>query len=271
MEKAVIETNKVYLGDCSDLIKRIKPKSVDLIFTSPPYNMNLRIKYGQYLSRQLGENSFANKYEGYTDNLSMKDYCNWSVSVLEECLRVSKLTFYNVQMITGNKPALFKTLGYFSDRIKELIIWDKGHGQPAMQEGILNSRFEILLVLSDSDAISRNFNPSFFNRGELDNLWNINRGHNKYQTHGAVFPIELAKKVISNFTRENDIVLDIFGGTGTTGVAAMELNRRFILFEKHKPYYDISVKRLQDTMEKLGQIKTVEQVETGKARQLGLF
>lgn len=232
-------------GDCLEKMKEIPDNSVDLVLTSPPYNMNLRIRNGKYCSRQIVK-EISTKYESFDDNLPMGDYFEFNKSALNECLRVADLVFFNVQILTGNKPALFRLMGEFSEKIKEFIVWDKCNAQPAIGQNVMNSQFEVLLVLQNSAPESRSFKTGQFDRGTLSNVWNIKRGKKIDKTHGAVFPLELAEKVISNFTEEGDTVLDPFLGTGTSGVAASNLGRKFIGIELDEKYYEIAQNRMSD-------------------------
>lgn len=223
-------------GDCVDELTRIPTKSVDVVITSPPYNMNLRVRNGRYCSRQIVK-EISTKYANYDDNLTMDEYFNFNKKVLDECLRVSKIVFYNVQIVTGNKPAIFRLMGEYHDKIKELIIWDKVNAQPAIGESILNSQFELIIVFDSDSAITRKFNNGAFDRGSLSNHWSIKRGKKINKNHGASFPVELVDKIISNFTKEGDTVMDPFMGTGTTGVAALKSKREFIGIEIDDDYF----------------------------------
>ena len=236
---------KLMFGDCLERMKEIPDNSIDIVVTSPPYNMNLRIRNGKYCSRQIVK-EITTKYKNYPDNLPMGDYYNFNVSVLEELLRVSDLVFYNFQILTGNKPALFRLMGAFSEKIKELIIWDKINCQPAIGANVLNSQFEILLVLQNSRPESRSFKTATFDRGTLSNVWRITRGRKIHESHGAVFPVELVEMILKNFSKEGDTVLDPMMGVGTTGVACKNLNRDFIGIEKDKEYFRIAEQRIKD-------------------------
>ena len=240
------ESVKLLQGDCLEVMRSIPDNSVDLILTSPPYNMNLRIRNGKYCSRQIVK-EISTKYARFDDNLPMDDYFEFNKKVLNECLRVSGLVFFNVQILTGNKPALFKLMGEFHDRIKELIVWDKLNAQPAIGKNVLNSQFEILLVLQNSKPESRAFGQANFDRGTLSNLWGIKRGKKVDKSHGAVFPIELAERVIANFSKPGQVILDPFLGVGSTGVAAKNLNRRFIGIELDPTYFAIAKNRIENT------------------------
>ncbi len=233
-------------GDCLERMQEIESGSVNLVLTSPPYNMNLRIRNGKYCSRQITTNEFTTKYENFSDNLPMDEYFKFNKRVITECLRVSDLVFYNVQILTGNKPALFKLMGEFHEKLKELIVWDKVNAQPAIGGNVLNSGFELILVFQNSAPESRAFHTAGFDRGTLSNVWRIPRGKKVSKNHGAVFPIDLAAMVIQNFSKEGDIVCDPFTGTGTVPVACLNLNRRFVGAEIGNSYFKFTKERVKN-------------------------
>ena len=238
---------ELYWGDCLKIMDGLIADGVkvDAVITSPPYNMNLRVLNGKYISRCKNKNhdkEFSTKYINYSDDLSMNDYFNFQKSFLEKCFKISSLIFYNIQMITGNKSALFNLFGYFSDKIKEIIIWDKINSQPAMAEKMLNSQFEFIVIFDKEKPYNRQFDNANFERGTLSNVWQIKRERNK--NHKAAFPLELVNKILQNFTNEGDIILDPFMGSGTTGVACKNLNRNFIGIELDLNYYMIAQERI---------------------------
>tara|TARA_Y100000310_G_scaffold34266_1_gene32430 strand:- start:4391 stop:5080 length:690 start_codon:yes stop_codon:yes gene_type:complete len=220
--------------------------SVDLVITSPPYNMNLRIRKGAYTSRQIVE-EFSTKYTEFSDNLPLQEYYTFHKAVLKELLRVSGLVFYNIQIVTGSKRAFFKLIGDYSDYLKDIIIWDKGHAQPSMHKQVLNKRTELLLVFETDYPISRQFRKSgVFKRGTLDDLWEIPRanGKNAIKNHTAVFPELLVSTILENFSEEGQVVYDPFMGTGTTAVVAKKMDRHYIGSEISKQYCLLAEKNL---------------------------
>ena len=223
--------NRIYNEDCLDTMRRMKDQSIDLVVTSPPYNMNLRIQKGKYTSRQLVE-EFSTKYGGFADNLPLDTFYNLHYSILREILRVSRLTFYNIQIVTGSKRAFFKLIGDFADNLKEVIVWDKGHAQPAMHAEVLHRRTELLLVFDSVYPISRQFNEhGRFERGTLDDLWKIKPARRKRSAtskHGARFPDELVETILNNFSSVGDTVYDPFMGTGTTARGAQRMQRKYV-------------------------------------------
>jgi site-specific DNA-methyltransferase (adenine-specific)/modification methylase len=237
-----MEVNKIYNENCIDTMARMGDKQVNLVITSPPYNMNLRIRNGKYCSRQIVK-EFSTKYSGFNDNMPIDDFFKTHKQILSELIRVSKIVFYNFQVVTGSKRAFFKLIGEFSDEIKDVIIWDKVNAQPAMQSDVMNSQNEIILILGDN-PISRKFTNSNFKRGEINNVWRIKRGKKISKEHGAVFPEELVNKILKNFTKKNDLVYDPFMGTGTTAKIAKLNKCNYVGSEINENYCKIAEQRL---------------------------
>lgn len=244
-----METNIIYNENCLETLKKLEDKSIKLSVTSPPYNMNLRIRNGEYCSRQIVK-ELSTKYDSFDDNLPIDEFYKLHKEILSELIRVSEIVFYNIQIVTGSKVAFFKMIGDFSEQLKDIVIWDKENAQPAMQAGVLNSQNELILVFGDN-PISRQFTNAKFNRGELSNVWNIKRGKKTASNHGAIFPEELIHKILINFTDEGDLIYDPFMGTGTTAAVCLKTNRRFIGSEISEKYCDVIKERLQPLMNNL--------------------
>jgi|TARA_R100000808_G_scaffold5546_1_gene16808 site-specific DNA-methyltransferase (adenine-specific)/modification methylase len=236
----------IYNQDCLTTMSSMDDKSVDVVVTSPPYNMNLRISNGKYCSRQIVK-EFSTKYENFDDNLPLEEYNKLHSAILRELLRVSELVFYNVQIVTGSKRSVFKMIGDFADNLKEIIVWDKGHAQPAMHPQVLNRATELILVFENDYPISRKFRKKGrFDRGTLDDIWRIKRSRSKHNGHAATFPEELVEKILLNFSDRGDTIYDPFMGTGTTGVVAKKLGRKFIGSEISKDFIDTAKERIAD-------------------------
>ena len=218
----------IYNENCLDTMRLMDDDCVDLAITSPPYNMNLRIRDGKYCSRGHVE-EFSTKYDGFSDDMPIDEYNKFHSEVLQELLRVSGLVFYNVAIVTGSKRSVFKMIGDFRDYLKDIIVWDKGYGQPAMQVNVMNRRTELLLVFEKDYPISRQFRKSGkFDRGKLDDLWEIKRQRSSSKLNTAVFPEELVSTILTNFSAEGQVVYDPFIGTGTTARVCRDMKRRCI-------------------------------------------
>lgn len=114
-----------------------------------------------------------------------------------------------------------------------------------MASKVLNRRTELILVFDRDNGISRQFEKANFERGTLGDLWLIKRGKKVIDTHSAVFPEELVKTIIENFSNEGDLVYDPFMGTGTTAIVAKKLNRNYLGSELTEKYFKVINERLQ--------------------------
>ena len=244
-KKSKIEINKIYNEDCLKTLKKIPDNFIDTVITSPPYNMNLRIRNGKYCSRQIVK-EISTKYDDFADNLPIEDYFNLHCTIIDELLRTSNRIFYVIQIVTGSKRAIFKMIGNYSEKLKDIIVWDKKVGQPAIGEQVMNRRTELILVFENDYPISRQFRNAPFKRGTLNDIWEITRDRSKTEKHGAIFPEKLVQTIIENFTKKNDIIYDPFLGTGTTAVVAKKLNRKFLGSEISKDFYKIANKRIKE-------------------------
>ncbi len=243
-----MKTNLIYNECCLSTLKKFKENSIDCVITSPPYNMNLRIRNGKYCSRQIVK-ELSTKYNDFADNLDLNFYNVFHSNVLSELLRVSDLIFYNIQIVTGSKKSVFKMIGDYADYLKDIVVWDKGHAEPSIGSGILNKRTELILIFSKENSISRQFENPQFKRGSLDDIWLIPKEKNQTEKHKAIFPQKLVQTIIENFTKENDIIYDPFMGLGTTGIVAKSMNRKYIGSEISQDYVEIANKKIAEQNE----------------------
>lgn len=234
------------LGCCLEKMKEMGDSSVDMVLTSPPYNMRTRVRNGKYTTREHGDH-FSKKYSNFDDALSISDFEEFHTNALSEMIRVSSTVFYNIQIVTGSKEAFFKIIGKFATHLKDIIIWDKGHGQPAMHDGCINRASELLLIFENNAKAGRTLSHHNFDRGTLSDIWRIKRERSVVKGHGAVFPVELAETAISSFTKPHTTILDPFMGSGTTGVACVNLERDFIGIEIDPDYFNHAKERIHQT------------------------
>ena len=195
----------LYNGDCLEVMDKLIAEGVkvDAIITSPPYNMCLRItEEGTYRSRWWSGNKghFSNKYAHFNDDLPIEDYEDMQTKFIEKSLKISDYLFYNIQMITGNKIPLLHIIGKFAEKIKDIIIWDKGIAQPAINNNCLNSQYEFIICFSNIRPGFRTFDNANFERGTETNVWNNKRERNT--KHKAAFPTSLIERIITDFTKE---------------------------------------------------------------------
>lgn len=238
-----MEINKIYNECCLNTLSRMPDKFVDLVVTSPPYNMRMRIRNGEYTTREEAEH-FSKKYKHFNDALPIDEFYKFHSDVLIELLRVSKIVCYNFQIVTGSKEAFFKIIGDFNKDIKDIIIWDKGSGQPAINGQVLNSCYEMILILEDDKKAGRKIQNAKFLRGEMNNVLRLGRGSKIHEEHNACFPEKLSAELINAFSEEGELIYDPFIGLGTTAVSCVKYKRQFIGSEISKEYVDFAQKRI---------------------------
>lgn len=242
-----MELNKIYNEDCLDTMSRMPDNFVDLVVTSPPYNMRTRVQNGKYTKREKSEH-FSKKYKFFSDDLPIDEFYQVHKKILEELLRVSKLVCYNFQIVTGSKEAFFKIIGDFNIYIKDIIVWDKGHGQPSMHNQVLNSCYELILILENDKKCGRLIQNAKFERGKMDNILRIGRGKKVHNTHGAVFPEKLAETLIEAFSNPNELVYDPFMGSGTTAVVSKKFGLQWVGSELNPENYANANKRIANLL-----------------------
>lgn len=255
--------NQIFNENCLDTMKKMDNQSVDMVITSPPYNMNLRIRKNQktgkreFISRQITKET-SNKYynSGFNDNMPINDFYEFHKKVIFELLRVSPIVFYNIQIVTGSKQAFFKLIGDFAENLKEIIVLDKKNASPAILSGVLSRHSELVLVFESdkNEAISRQFKNARFERGTLKDVWIMPRSGKitiDDIEHSATFSPEFVKTIINNFTKEGALIYDPFSGLATTAIACMETNRHYIGSEINPYFYQQSLKRIEQNTKKV--------------------
>ncbi len=217
-----MEYDYIECGDCMKLMPTLPSNCVDVVFTSPPYNRKRN-----------------DKYDFYNDQID--DYFKFLCHFTDECLRITKRhVIVNVQKNFYQKKDVCKYIGYYADKIVEIIIWEKSNPMPAGGNNITNA-YEFFIVLGDTPLKS----TGTYTKNVITTAINSSMP----KEHKAVMKKEVCEWFISKFTQENDIVLDPFLGTGTTACVCVEQNRHYIGYEISEQYYDMACERL-DTVEK---------------------
>ena len=219
---------KLINADCSEALKEFDDNSVDYVFTSPPYNIK-RSKNNKY-----------NKYEYFDDGID--NYFDWSIKIIDELLRVTKNhVFWNIQANYYNKKDVYKLIGHYADKIQQNFIWYKPDGIPSSQKYYVSNFVEYIIGFTNKKYLKSN--KHFI----TNHLEASSKNQNTNRKHKAAMNIEVADFIIKNFTQENEIVLDPFMGTGTTGISCLQNNRTFIGIEIAKEYYEYATERINNT------------------------
>jgi len=237
-----IGEHRLLCGDstCSDTVaKLMNGEKANLSFTSPPYNAGK--------SEMLSGNTHTtdNKYNEYNDNQKQTDYLDLLVGFTNNALIFSDYLICNIQSLAGNKIALIEYLNEYKNNFIDVAIWDKGHGAPAMAENVLTSAWEYMFFISSKENASRAIPNANF-RGTVPNIYRgtPNRNNEFSNVHAATFPIDLPEWALQ-FTKEKNIVLDQFLGTGTTMVASHQLKRKCYGMELDPKYCQVIIDRMK--------------------------
>ena len=253
----------LYMGDAEEQLKKIEDNSIDLVVTSPPYD-TLR------------------KYNGISDTWNHNKFC----AIANELYRVMKpggvvVWVVNDKTEKGSETGTsFRQALHFMDigfNLNDTMIWEKSNPMPQVRQPRYNQVFEYMFVFSKGTP--KTFNPimepckcagqiydstcknmggengrthktfNVNNEKVKSNIWNIAVSQNK-TIHPAVYPLQIALDHIRSWSNEGDIVLDPFMGSGTTGLAALELNRKFVGIEMNNEYFELSKQRILEKSSK---------------------
>jgi site-specific DNA-methyltransferase (adenine-specific) len=239
------ENIKLYNDDCLNVLKALPEKSVDLIFADPPYNLS-----GEgYLTTQNGR--VAKLHKGDWDVID--DIHKFNEDWIKECVRV--LSDNGTIWISGtlhNHPSvgvILKKLGLW---IINDIIWFKPNATPLLANNRCAPSTELIWVASKTKKYFFNYDLAKQSNGgkQMKNLWQINAERHKTK-HPTEKPETLLNRIVLLGSKENDVVLDPFLGSGTTGVAAVQNNRKFIGIEISKEYFEIAKQRIEQSEKRL--------------------
>lgn len=253
---------KLFKGDAIEILKKIEPKSVDLIFADPPYNLSGE----NYLTCKSGKIAKCNK--GTWDQI--KDIHEFNKKWVEECIRVLKDT--GTIWISGtlhNHPSIGVILKQLNLWIINDIIWFKPNAPPLIQKNRFVPSTEVIWVASKSKRYYFNYEIAkrISNGKQMRNLWEIPAERHK-TSHPTEKPEKLLERIVLIGSKEGDSILDPFMGSGTTGVVAKRLNRNFIGIEIDENYFGIAKKRIEETYTENNLLKFIEKISYNKASQL---
>lgn len=227
---------KVINSDCLDYMRKQQDNTFDVTFTSPPYNDSGNEQDGCI------EKGFRHRKYSFVEN--REDWLEWQTECINEMSRITKkFVLYNIQALLSNKTDVYRLIGQFADKIHMILIWYKPNAQPQHYEHRISNAYEMVLVIKGNEWNKKQF---WLNTNGQRNVIvkNINANHEYSKEHRAVMSYDFADEIIKNYTEENDLVYDAFCGLGTTGIACMHNNRRFIGTELNKRYYELAKERI---------------------------
>lgn len=237
----VLERNKVYNLKAEHLMAIMPSNFVDITITSPPYNAGDRSGIGDLM------------YAEYDDNKSDDEYEQWLFLIIDELIRVTrKHVFFNIQMLANNKETVMKIFGMYHKNIKDVIIWNKKQAPPHIQPGIMNSKFEFIIVFSNDKPWLKKFDDAIWPQGSFNNvIEGVNASQNEFsKLNKATFPLYLPRTILTKFGAPGELIYDPFTGTGTTFEACVIEKRDFIGSELDAKQCDITNKRFKNSFAK---------------------
>jgi len=231
--------NRIVWGDSLAAMRNIPDGSIDLVVTSPPYNLKNSSGNGMKDGRggKWANAALLNGYANHGDNMPHDKYSDWQRKCLREMLRIIPDTgaiFYNHKWRVQR--------GLLQDRqdivnefpVRQIIIW-KRKGGINFNPGYFLPTYEVVyLIAKKSFRLAKGANSH-------GDVWEFAQEFKN--PHPAPFPLELVQRIIGSTDAKT--VMDPFMGSGTTAVAARALDRAFIGIEISKDYCDICEKRLQ--------------------------
>ena len=235
--------------DSLKILKQFNDKSFDMIFADPPYflsNNGITCSGGRMVSVNKGE---------WDETLDVNKKHDFNRNWIHECYRVLKDE--GTIWISGTLHNIYSigmALEQEGFKILNNITWQKTNPPPNLAcKTFTHSTETILWAKKDLPKIKYKFNydlmKSLNGNKQMKDVWTTSLtkpSEKKQGKHPTQKPLQLLERIILASTNENDIILDPFCGSSTTGIAATILNRQFIGIDKEKEYLDLSIRRYEE-------------------------
>jgi site-specific DNA-methyltransferase (adenine-specific) len=231
--------DKIICGDCIQIMKEMPDKCVDLVVTSPPYNLKNSTGNGMKDGRggKWAGAALVNGYSHHDDNMPHEEYAQWQKDCLREMFRLIKddgAIFYNHKWRVQD--------GVLQDRhdivsefpVRQIIIWRRKGGFNFNPGYFLPTYEVIYLIPKPKFKLASKANG-------VGDVWEFTQ--EMKNEHPAPFPVALIDRIISS--TESKIILDPFSGSGTTAIVAMGLKRHYIGIDLSPDYCKMSEKRIE--------------------------
>lgn len=232
-----IDTYLLMQGDCMEKLKEIPDGSIGLILSDPPYNL---AKYSTGNMIFEWRNEINNDVAGWDlKELAPSDFVKEFKRILSPTGNIFIFTSYN--MIGKWHEAFDNEYDTF-----QFMVWHKTNPVPNIRKSSFLNSCELIVCMWN-----KGHNWNFSKQSEMHNFIEspicMGKERLKAPKHPTQKPVAVLKQIIQLASKDNDIVLDPFMGVASTGVAARQLNRRFIGMEIDEAYYDAGQKRMQES------------------------
>lgn len=220
---------KILYGDFFDKIHEIDDNSIDLLFVDPPYNV---------LEQEWDSFDNIEKFMKFTKS--------WLTLVIPKVKNSGRIYICFSQRYQFELYNLLKKHNFYGFSFGRIIIWNYKNNNKHSNRKEYRYSYDPIFYLYGPNAIELNFPPETYGEPQND-VWNITTPQSNFKEgkyNKAQKPLELLKRIIITGSKENDLILDPFAGSGTTGVVAEKFNRKYILIEKNPEDIEIIRGRL---------------------------
>ena len=234
----IIHTNSIIVGDCIKVMGSMPSESVDLVVTSPPYNLKNSTGNGMKDGRggKWSNAALIDGYDKHHDNMPHDEYVAWQRACLAEMFRLltpSGAIFYNHKWRVQG--------GLLQDRadivqgfpVRQIIIW-KRSGGINFNAGYFLPTYEVVYIITKPDFVLAKGANTY------GDVWEFTQERDN--PHPAPFPLTFAKRCVSSTNAK--LILDPFIGSGTTAVAAKLLGRKYIGIDTSEEYVQYARERV---------------------------
>ena len=233
----MLKINEIYNMDCMEGVKLLEDNSIDLVVMDPPYLLNLA-----KVKKTSTFNNYANELIGLKDGFDLR--------VLD--LLIQKMKKINIY-IYCSKRQVKELLEYFQKRgcNYEILTWHKQNPSPLINNNYLPDTEYVLYFREKGVKLYGNYHTKrkFYISG-------VNQVDKKRYKHPTIKPLPFIENHIINSSKEGDLILDCYCGSGTTLVGAIKNKRNFIGFEIDKNYYEIAKQRVEEALAEESKIET---------------
>ncbi|MBU4332593.1 site-specific DNA-methyltransferase [Patescibacteria group bacterium] len=246
----------LYLGDCIEVLKKFPENYFDMIFADPPYRLSnggITCRNGKMVSVNKGKWDVS---EGVKKDLE------FHISWIKACRRVLKPE--GTIWVSGTYHSIYQTglaLQGTGFHILNDIAWFKPNASPNLSCRYFTASHETLVWARKEKKFKHKFNYKLMKDGDwsedflkkpslqMRSVWAISppkKEEKKFGKHPTQKPEELLRRIVLASTNKNDLILDPFTGSSTTGLAACLYGRKFVGIDNEKQYLDLSIKRFEE-------------------------
>lgn len=257
-----MERNKIYNIDCVEGMKMLDCQTIDLVLTSPPYNI-------------IRPNSCDRGYDLYKDGMSNDEYIRWTIDIFKQFSRILKpngCILWNMSYGCENTTCMSLTIAEILKQteftLADIIVWKKQSATPNnVSKNKLTRICEFVYVFCRKDEfLTFDTNKKIIEQRETgqniyENIFNYIVAKNNDEAtelNKATFSTEFCDKLLNIYAKPNSIVLDCFMGTGTTAISCIRNNLNFVGYEISKAQCDYASQRIEKELQQCSLFRTVD-------------